>query len=377
MSIRSGSRAWVEVDGAAVRGNLETIRRRVGAGVGLIPMVKADAYGVGLAGTIRTLEPADPLAYGVATVEEGRELRELGVERPVLVLSPVPGPAFEAAVSAGLTLCLSDPESLRRLETAAEAADEAAAFHLEVDTGMGRSGHPWERLERWRSRLDERSDRVRWNGCFTHFHSADLADDSSVSRQWARFQDALEELPLPGDDGFLVHACNSAAALRRPELAADAVRPGIFLYGGAAGEDLPPPRPVVNVRAQVILIRDAEPGATVGYGATHRAGGRERWATLAIGYGDGLPRKLGNRGHAILRGRRVPIVGRISMDVTVVDITGVPEVKPGEVATVIGTDGDETVSLEEVAEVASTINYEILTGLGPRLPRRWSYDEPE
>lgn len=373
MSTRSRSRAWVEVDGTALRDNAETIRGAVGPGPGVIPMVKADAYGLGVAEALEVLEPTSPAAYGVATVEEGRELRSLGIHRPILVFAPVPGPEFADAVEADLTLCLSDPGSLELLEEAARTAGRDAAFHLEVDTGMGRSGHPWTDLGSWRARMDALAGSpVRWTGCFTHFHSADVARDPGIQEQWTRFRKGLEILSPPDSGGFTVHACNSAAALRRPELAADAVRPGIFLYGGVAGGGLPDPREVVSVRARVILTRDAEPGATVGYGATHRAEARERWATLSIGYGDGLPRLLGNRGHALLRGRRVPIVGRISMDVTVVDITGVPRVDPGDVATLIGTDGDDTISLEEVAELASTINYEVLTGLTARLPRLWS-----
>jgi alanine racemase len=150
------------------------------------------------------------------------------------------------------------------------------------------------------------------------------------------------------------------------------VRAGIYLYGGdpaeAAGE-YEPPAPVVSVRARVVLVRDVPAGATCGYGATHTAAAPARWATLAIGYGDGLPRALGNRGQALVRGRRVPIIGRISMDLTVVDITGLEGVAPGEVATLLGRDGDEAITVEELAALADTISYEILTGFTPRLPR--------
>jgi alanine racemase len=176
-------------------------------------------------------------------------------------------------------------------------------------------------------------------------------------------------------EGLMVHACNSPGVLRESDWAGNAVRPGIFLYGGEAGADLPGPEEVASLRARVVHIRDAPVGASVGYGATHRAARPERWATLAIGYGDGLPRVLSNRGHAILAGRRVPIVGRISMDVTVVDITGLPQVRCGDVATLMGSDGDESISVNEVADLAGTINYEILTGLAPRLPRVWLDDD--
>lgn len=375
MSTDRRTRAWIEVDAAAVRRNLGVIRKAVGPDAPLVPMVKADAYGLGVARAVAVLSSEGPWGYGVATVEEGRELRVLGVEEPILVFSPLPPDSFQEAVSAGLTLCLSGASAVQRLVAAAGRAGRTAEFHLEVDTGMGRAGVDWRRPDTVSELLEGLGGGlIRWTGCFTHFHSADGEASGSVERQWERFQDALRTLPLPDAEGFLVHACNSAAALRFPDLARGGVRPGIFLWGGSAGRGLPEPEPVASLRARVVLTRDAPPGTTLGYGATYAASGWERWATLAIGYGDGLPRLLGNRGHVLLRGRRLPIVGRISMDMTVVDITRAPGVEPGDVATLVGRDGDETISLEEVADHASTVNYEILTGLGPRLPRVWVDD---
>ena len=159
--------------------------------------------------------------------------------------------------------------------------------------------------------------------------------------------------------------------MRCPAYAGDAVRPGIFLYGGRVGRDLPAPEAVASVRARVVHVRSAAAGTTVGYGSTYRADGDERWATVSIGYGDGLPRSLGNCGSALVAGRRVPIIGRISMDVTVVDITGAPSVESGDVATFLGSDGDERITVDEVAELAGTISYEVLTGFTQRLPRVW------
>jgi alanine racemase len=175
-------------------------------------------------------------------------------------------------------------------------------------------------------------------------------------------------------EGVLLHACNSPGALRNPDYAGDAVRPGIFLYGGLAGDGLPPPVPVASLRARIVYLKDAVPGSTVGYGATYTASEAEQWATAAIGYGDGLPRCLGNRGQALVRGRRVPIIGRISMDVTVLNVTGVQGVEVGDVVTFFGSGEGGGILLEEVAGHAGTINYEILTGLTQRLPRIWTDD---
>lgn len=372
MSTDRRTRAWIEVRASALRLNLERIRDRVGRPVAVVPMVKADAYGLGVGRAVSALEPAEPWGYGVATVAEGEGLRRLGVERPVLVCTPAPPGLYRAALEADLTLSISDLPSLRRLRNAARETGRPGRFHAEVDTGMGRAGFDWREAAKWGPRLGgEGEELLAWGGCYTHFHSADVADEGSVRGQWERFQDALAACGPPAVEGFLVHACNSAAALRFPEYAADAVRPGIFLYGGAAGEDLPRPEPVVTVRARVVFVRDAPPGTTLGYGATHAARGWERWATVSIGYGDGLPRGLSNRGHALVSGKRVPIVGRISMDTAVVDITDAPGTEVGEAVTFVGRDGDEEVTLEEVARHAGTINYEILTGFTPRIPRIW------
>jgi alanine racemase len=335
-------------------------------------MVKADAYGLGLSRAVAAMGPVDPWGYGVATVQEAAALRALGVELPVLVFSPLPPGSYDAVVELAAVACLSDVEAVARLRSAAGRARASAEFHIEVDTGMGRAGFDWRRAAEWGGTVADQCDGIRPTGVFTHFHSADQGVDS-VQAQWQRLEDALAALPWPRDS-LMVHVCNSAAALRLPGLAADGVRPGIFLYGGAAGRGLPPPEPAATVRSRIVFVKEAPPGSTLGYGATHQARGWERWATLAIGYGDGLPRSLGNRGHALVGGVRVRIIGRISMDMTVVDITDLADVEVGDVATLIGSDGTETISLEEIAELAGTINYEILTGLTQRLPRIWLDD---
>ncbi len=332
-------------------------------------MVKADAYGLGVAGVVTALEPAHPWAFGVATVDEGLELRRLGVSRPIWVLSPTLPGALEAAGEGGLTVAVSHLATLERLRQLAPTR-ATPAFHLEVDTGMGRAGFPWDDLGAavQAARRAEAAG-ARWEGCFTHLHSADEAP-GTIRGQWERFQSALEAMEGRGD-GLLLHVLNSAGAFRSPEYAAGAVRPGIFLYGGCVGPGTPDPEEVVAVRARLVHIRDVTPGTSVGYGATYHARAAERWATVSIGYGDGLPRALGNRGSGLVRGTRAPIIGRISMDVTVVDISGAPAAEIGDVVTFIGSDGDERITLDEVAELAGTISYEILTGLTPRLPRLW------
>ena len=369
MSTNPTSRAWAEIDAAALLSNARTVQSSVGPHARLLPMVKADAYGLGVAEAVQALKPIDPWGFGVATTEEGAELRALGVRRPVVVVSPVPEGSLDTALEAELQIGISSLDALRATENAARSLGATAGIHLEIDTGMGRSGLDWREVDAWGPAVSHAAAHaLRWVGCYTHLHSADEGP-ASVHEQWLRLRGTLERLEPP--EGVVVHVLNSAGAMRLPEYAVAVVRPGIFLYGGEAGEGLRAPEPVVELRARVVHLKEAAPGDTVGYGATYRAQDSQSWATLSIGYADGLPRALGNQGHALVRGVRVPIIGRISMDVTVVDITGVPDVELGDAATLIGGDGDNRITLDEVADLAGTISYEVLTGLTTRIPRVW------
>ena len=274
-------------------------------------------------------------------------------------------------MASNLTLSVGTLEALESVVRAAAALGRGAEVHLDVDTGMGRSGVDWTAGPEWLARFRASvAGGVRVSGIFTHLHSAE-DDAESVRRQAERFGAWADDLGPSSGGAVTRHISNSAGVFNAPELAADLVRPGIFLYGGRCGTRAPAPEPVVSLKARVVHVREAASGTTVGYGATYQARGPERWATLALGYGDGLPRVLGNEGHAILGGRRVPIVGRVSMDVTVVNITDAGGVGVGDVATLIGRDGAEEITLDEVASRAGTISYEILTGFTARLPRVW------
>ena len=370
MSTNLNARAWVQVQADALRENYTRIAKSVAPEARVLPMVKADAYGLGVDRVVAHLERLNPWGYGVATVEEGRFVRGLGVERPIVVCSPTPIGELSRAIDAELDLSISSLTLLARANDAARAAGRMARVHIEVDTGMGRSGFDWRTHEEWLPVLFAERSHTEWVGCYTHLHSADT-DPASVEDQWTRLSvvlAALEELP----ETPMVHLLNSAGVFRVPGLAKALVRSGIFLYGGEIGLGQPTPEAVASVHARVVHIRDVPVGTTLGYGATYSAQTEERWATLSIGYGDGLPRALGNCGSALLAGRRVPLIGRISMDVTVVNITDVPEVEEGSVATLIGRVGDEAITVDEVAGLAGTISYEIFTGLTARLPRIWS-----
>lgn len=352
------ARAWVDVDLAALAANA----RRVAAvsGSRLLPMVKANGYGLGAIEVARALLAVDPWGYGVATVEEGRALREAGLERPLLVASPLYPGDVERYLAHDLRPSIGDPAALD-----AWVAQTDRPFHVELDTGMSRGGMRWNdvaALERLRGVL---AAATGWEGIYTHFHSAD-DDPPSAAVQWDRFRSVLATLPRHPP---LVHAANSAAALMGPSYAADLVRPGIFLYGGTAGPM--EPQPVAALRARVVGVRTVEEGGTVSYGATWRANRPTRVATLAVGYADGFSRATREQPGdkplparvVELGGREVPVVGRVTMDLTMVAVDA--PVAVGDVATVYGG----SVSLDRQALAAGTIPYELLTSLGPRVPR--------
>jgi alanine racemase len=349
------ARAWVEVDLGALRRNGEAIRSR--SGRPLLPMVKADAYGLGVLPVVRVLEELDPWGFGVATVNEGEELREAGVSRPIIVFTPPLTAELDAARRARLRPALHTSAEIDQWGWLGDP------WHLSIDTGMSRAGIRWREVEDLRDALLRHPP----EGAFTHFHSAEFAD-GSIQAQLARFAEALEKLPARPP---ILHAESGAALARGGFSEFDVVRPGIFLYGwGGSTEALLDPEPVVSVRARVVDLRWIEPGESVSYEATYRAPSRRRIATLPVGYADGVRRSLSNTGWALLHGARAPIVGLVTMDMVMIDVTDA-DCEIGDVATLLGADGAGMVGLKDWADSSGLSPYEILTGLGQRLPRHY------
>jgi alanine racemase len=352
------TRAWVDVDLGALRANARTLAAVSGSR--LLPMVKANGYGLGAVAVARALEPLDPWGYGVASVEEGAALRAQGIARPILVVSPLLPAAVESHLAQDLRPTIGDPAALE-----AWCARSARPFHVEIDTGMSRAGIRWDDAAA-RSAVAAALVRAEgWEGIFTHFHSAET-DPASADAQWERLQQVLAAMPRRPP---LVHAANSAGALRGRAFAGDLVRPGIYLYGGSAGGHGPVPAAVARLKARVIAVRTITTGQTVSYGATWRAPHETRVATLALGYADGLPRcadaPTGRPPRLIELGDALaPVVGRVTMDMTMIDI-GTSAAAPGDVATIYGG----RVSLDQQATAAGTISYELLTSLNARVPR--------
>ncbi len=342
---------------AAVVENARTVARV--AGTRLLPVVKANAYGVGAVAVSKALEAVDPWGYGVATIEEGAELRAAGIARPVLVFMPARSDLFDAYQAHRLTPALGDRASIHAW--IARGA-RGGAFHLEIDTGMSRSGVRWDEIEP----IVDLLDTPYLEGCYTHFHSADQRDGSAET-QLERFKAAVRRLARrPG----LLHAANSAAALRGKAFALDMIRPGIYLYGATPGAGLPTGRPAIALRARVVSVRTVRQGESVSYGASWTAPGDTTVATLGIGYADGVRRLLGRESEAtvLLNGARCAVVGRVTMDLVMVDVRE-GRAAVGDVATLVGEADGLSNTLDQFASWSETLPHELLAGLGPRLPR--------
>ncbi len=349
------TRAWVEIDLGALCRNGAAVAAR--AGVPLLPMVKADGYGVGGLRAALALEALEPWGYGVATVTEGDELRRGGITRPVLVFTPILRTEIDALRRADLTPTLGDPAVIEAW------GRTGRPWHLQIDTGMSRAGMRWDLVSHHRELLE----RSRPDGVFTHFHSAEL-DDASRDVQERRFDEALALLP---HRPALVHAENGPAVERRAPSRWSLCRPGIFLYGvpGFEGGAIVP-EPVASMRARIVELRTIADGDTVSYGATWLARGPRRIATVPVGYADGYRRSLSNRGVALLGGQRINLAGRVTMDMTMFDVTDT-DAALGDVVTLLGREGNDVVTVSELAAAAELSPYEILTGLKLRLPRRY------
>ena len=351
------TRAWVEIDLAALCRNGAAVAAR--SGVPLLPMVKADAYGVGALHAALALEELSPWGFGVGSVTEGEELRRGGVTRPIVVFTPILRTEIDALRRADLTPALGDPAVI---ESWARTGRE---WHLQIDTGMSRAGLRWDQVEQHRELLR----RTGPAGVFTHFHSAER-DDASRDEQESRFDRALATLPARP---ALVHAENGPAVEARAPSRWSLCRPGIFLYGVASRPGPLVADPVVAIRARIVELRTIAEGDTVSYGGTWRAPGVRRIATVPVGYADGYRRALGNRGEALLAGRRVPVAGRVTMDMTMFDVTDT-DAALGDVMTLLGRDGDDVITVAELADRGELSPYELLTGLRSRLPRLYRED---
>jgi len=370
MSNLALSPSRIEIDLAALAGNVRQLKAWLGADVALMAVVKANAYGHGALPVARTAlaHGADMLA--VANLAEALEIRQAGLAAPLLVLSYLPAAAIARALAADITVSIFDSALAAQYGAAARAAGGRLKAHVKVDSGMGRLGLlPAAAVALCRRlRADEAFE---LEGLYTHFSAAD-EDPRYTARQLRRFERVLAQLRGVGLHFAYVHAANSAAALAHPESHYNAARLGLALYGlnplpaPAGGPAL---RPVLAWKTTLIQLKTLPAGAAVGYGNTYRARSSERVATLPIGYADGLRRGPRAWREVLLHGQRAPIIGRISMEKTTISVSHIPQARLGDEVALLGRQGDDEIGAAEIADWIGGISYEVLTSIGPRAPR--------
>lgn len=366
--------AWVEVDLDAIRHNTALLAARA-APAGLVAVVKADGYGHGAVAVALAALEAGATWLGVALVEEGIELREAGIDAPVLLLAEPPPTAAEAVVAASLTPVVHTRRFIAALAkaTADAGAVESLPVHLKVDTGMHRVGcAPQEALDL--ARAARRHQELRLEGLLTHFAVADEPANAYTAEQLGRFEAVRAELAQAGIRPPVVHAANSAGLLTQPRSRYDLVRCGIAIYGippAPALAGLLPLRPVLSLRARASFVRRLAAGERLSYGLRYRLRAPSTVATVPLGYADGVPRRLGEVGGEVLAGgRRRPIAGTVTMDQLLVDL-GADDFEAGDEVVLIGRQGDEEITAAEWAERLGTIPYEVCCAIGVRVPRRY------
>ena len=375
MSRRRHAASIAEIDLAALGENLRQVKKRIGRKK-ILAVVKANAYGHGAVEIARFLERKETgrapgvSMFAVAFLEEGAALREAGIDLPILLMTGCPIEQIPEIVRHRLTPLVFDLESLFALSRHAKKIGRKINVHIKLDTGMGRLGlSPGEARAFIQRAVGEKG--IRIEGVLTHFAEADLKDLSFARGQLEKIHHVWQALKKEGIKIPYCHLANSAAIMHFSPAHFNLVRPGLMLYGYSPleGKTTIPLRPVMQVKTRVIALRKVPAGTSISYGRTFVTKRESLIATLSIGYADGYPRLLSNRGTMIAKGKRVPVVGRVCMDMTMIDVTEVPSLAVGDWVTVIGAEGGEAVWADELARGAETIPYEILCGIGDRIPR--------
>ncbi|MEW5723264.1 MAG: alanine racemase [Thermodesulfobacteriota bacterium] len=357
----------VKVDLSALAHNLGEVRRLVGSGVKIMAVVKADAYGHGLTRVGRHLVQNGADALGVLDLDEAVRLRDAGVRIPIYILAGIEPGRCREIIEQGLVPFIYDAGLAREMNEAARRLGVRAAVQLKVDTGMNRLGAPhWRAAEFFREAAG--LEHLVVTGLVTHFAEADLKDSLFTQVQLDRFEAALDAARKAGLDSLtLNNAANSAAVLSLPRTHQHMVRPGLMLYGAYPDphlKNVADLRPAMKMTSRIIQVKSIPPGESVSYGRTWTSARETRIATAPVGYAHGINRLLSNRGCGLIRGRRAPLIGRVCMNLTLFDVTHIPEAAPGDEIVLLGSQDGETISGDEIADLIGTINYEVFCHLG-------------
>ena len=366
-------RCYAPISLQAIGHNIGEVRKRLAPGVKLMAVIKADAYGHGACRVGKYLESQVDY-FAVATLEEALELRESGITRPILILSYISPSQYPELVEHNITQTIDSPEQADALEAAAARAGVRAKIHIAVDTGMTRIGFQVTEQEADRVARIAQLSHLEMEGIFTHFSCADQEDKTYCGMQLEKFERMCRYLEERKVKIPIRHICNSAGIMEFDGYRFDMVRSGIVTYGLYPSEEVQKDRlnliPAMEWKAHVIHVKDVEAGVSIGYGATYTTSRPvTRIATVSVGYADGYPRALSGKGSVLIHGKRAPILGRVCMDQMMVDVTEIPDVKVEDVVTLVGRDGNASISMEEIADPAMRFNYEMVCSVGKRVPR--------
>jgi alanine racemase len=363
-------RSWVEVDLDNFISNLREIKRLIGPQVDFMQIVKADAYGHGAIEISNAALKNGARMLGVANADEGVQLRISGIDAPIVILGPSTAAEIDEITKYNLTPSISDIFFARQLQKTLEKSGHKLSVHIEIDTGMGRGGIMQSEALNLILEISRLAN-ITMDGIFSHLATSENFVPYN-DRQWQLFSGLLEELKRLGINIPRRHLGNSGAILNYPEFNIDMVRPGIMTYGIYPAPDNEAKgnlEPVMSFKTSIVLLRDFPKGYGIGYGSTYITNKETRIATIPVGYGDGYPFILGNLGEALIRGKRAPLVGRVSMDMCTIDVTNIPGCSIGDEVVLLGKQGQEYLSANEIAAKAKTISYEVLCALGKRAPR--------
>lgn len=370
--INKYQRVQAEIDLDTIRKNVSEIKGLLKNGTKFMAVIKADGYGHGAIPIAHALNPHVD-GFGVATVREAENLRNAGIDKMILVLSFTFFEYYDLIVKYDISQTIFSYEAAYLLNEEAKKQGKKAKIHLKIDTGMGRIGFTDdEESAEVIKRISELSH-LELEGIFTHFASSDSKDKTSVRAQISRFDKFDKLLKEKNVNIKIYHSSNSAAIIDHPEANFDMVRAGIITYGLFPSEEVMAEKlfikPALSLRSHVIFVKEVDEGRGISYGSTFITPKKMRIATLPIGYADGFPRKLSNKGYVLIHGKRAAILGRVCMDQTMVDVTDIADVKVGDMVTIIGEDGNDRITVEDLAAMTDTINYEFVCNLTKRVPR--------
>lgn len=372
--MREYDRTYAAINLQAIRHNIEEVRKNIQEKTKIMAVVKANAYGHGAVPVARALEDLVD-AYGVAVIEEAIELREAGIEKRILILGYTGEAWYDELVKHRISQTVYTFSMAERLSKRAEVQGKKASIHIKLDTGMGRIGFaPTEESLVEVERIAGLPG-LKIEGIFTHFARADEKTNEAAREPFSLFMNFIHGLEKRGIDIPMKHASNSAAIISFPEANLDMVRSGIISYGLYPSEEVPkeelPLQPAMEWKALISYVKEVAPGMSISYGGTFTADHPMIVATVPVGYADGMKRDLSGRGRVLVHGQYAPILGRVCMDQFMIDVTGIPDVRTGDVVTIFGRDGDHCIPVEEIAAMSHSFNYEFVCSVTSRVPRKY------